>query len=108
MSIPPPDSERGELIFKSRCAVCHTLGKGESNKTGPNLYGLFGRTAGTASGYRYSPASKQSGIVWEEQTLYEFLKNPKEYIPKTKMGFTGLKNAQDRADVIGYLKIATS
>eukprot|EP00029_Vermamoeba_vermiformis_P006403 TRINITY_DN249_c0_g1_i1.p1 TRINITY_DN249_c0_g1~~TRINITY_DN249_c0_g1_i1.p1 ORF type:complete len:110 (+),score=43.74 TRINITY_DN249_c0_g1_i1:40-369(+) len=108
MSAPEGDYARGEALFKGRCAQCHTANKGGPHKQGPNLYGLFGRTAGTVAGYKYSPANQTSGITWTEETLFEYLLNPKKYIPKTKMNFPGFKSEQDRADVIVYLKKETS
>jgi cytochrome c len=72
------------------------------------LGGIFGRHTGSAEGYSYSKANKDKNIVWGEETLYEYLLNPKKYIPGTKMVFAGLKKEQDRADIIAYLKDATA
>ena len=74
---------------------------------GPNLGGLFGRVSGTTEGFAYSAANKNKGVNWGEETLYDYLLNPKKYIPGTKMVFAGLKKPQDRADLIAYLKDAT-
>ena len=74
---------------------------------GPNLGGLFGRVSGTTEGFAYSAANKNKGVKWDETTLYDYLLNPKKYIPGTKMVFAGLKKPQDRADLIAYLKEST-
>jgi cytochrome c len=76
--------------------------------TGPNLHGLFGRQSGQAAGYTYTPANRDSGVIWKEDTLFDYLKNPKKYIPGTKMAFAGFAKEKDRADVIAYLKKATA
>eukprot|EP00959_Pyramimonas_sp_CCMP1952_P154078 3223314-Pyramimonas_sp.AAC.1 len=70
--------------------------------------GLFGRTSGTTPGFSYSAANKSSAILWSETTLYDYLLNPKKYIPGTKMVFAGLKKPEERADLIAYLKAATA
>lgn len=87
---------------------------------GPNLFGLFGRKTGSVTGYSYTEANRDKNIVWNEGTLFEYLENPKKYIPGTKMAFAGLKKPKERAgilinhflsiylDVIAYLKHSTS
>jgi cytochrome c len=96
------DPARGAEIY-GRCIACHSLTR---NRTGPKHCGLFGRTAGTQAGYRYSNAMRESGIVWTEETLNAFLENPRAAVPSTKMGYAGIKDAQERADLIAYLKHA--
>ena len=100
------DAEAGKKVF-NKCKVCHTEEAGGKNKVGPNLHGLFGRTAGTVEGFKYSDAMTESGIVWSEETLDAYLAKPKEYIPKNKMAFAGIKDEQDRVDLIAYLKEVT-
>ncbi len=100
------DADKGEKLFK-RCKACHTLDEGGKNKVGPNLFGIFGREAGGLEGYKYSKAFRSVDIVWDEGTLDEFLTKPKKFIPKTKMGFPGLKKEDQRADIIAYLMSVT-
>ncbi|EAL69519.1 cytochrome c [Dictyostelium discoideum AX4] len=102
--------ENGDKLFKARCAQCHTTANGAPNKQGPNLYGLFFPKSRSFPGYAYSDPNKNTGkfcIMWGEQTLFDYLENPKKYIPKTKMAFAGFKSEQDRADVVAYLEQST-
>ena len=102
----PGNAEAGEDVFK-KCRACHDVGPDAKNKVGPVLNGLIGRKVGTVADYSYSDANKSvgdKGIVWSEDELFKYLENPLAYMPKTKMAFAGLKDEQDRRDVIEYLK----
>ncbi len=96
-------ADAGKVAFAS-CAICHNNVQGAAAKMGPNLYGVFGRKAGSASGFAYSSALKASGITWTETELNAFLTNPSAKVPGTKMGAGGISDATKRKAVIAYLK----
>jgi len=97
------DVDAGEKVFK-KCKACHLVDQ-EKNKVGPHLVNVFGRTAGSLESFsKYSNALKDSGIVWNDDTLNGFLEKPKAYVKGTKMAFGGLKKEEDRLNVVAYLK----
>ena len=86
--------------------ACHAI---DRDRTGPRHEGLIGRRVGSVPGFAYSPAMKKAGaagMVWDEATLDKFLENPTRFLPGTRMGYAGIKNAQERADLIAFLKKA--
>ncbi|RUW60241.1 cytochrome c family protein [Mesorhizobium sp. M7A.F.Ca.US.008.03.1.1] len=99
------DAAAGEKVF-AKCKVCHVADQ-DKNKVGPSLNGVIGRTAGTHPGFSYSQAmvaAGKSGVKWDEQTLKTYLHDPKAMVKGTKMTFAGLKQDEDIANVIAYLK----
>lgn len=101
------DHEKGEVVFK-KCKSCHEVGEGAKNRVGPQLNGVFGRTAGTVPDVKYSNnmiRMGNDGLIWTEQTLDAYLENPKALVSRTRMSFRGLKDADDRANLLAYLRI---
>jgi cytochrome c len=96
------DAQKGKTVFNV-CLVCHAIGPGAQNKIGPELNGLDGRKAGTVPNFEYSDANKNSGIVWNEETFEDYIKNPAAKIPDTKMTFAGVKNEQQVKDLWAYI-----
>lgn len=99
------DAAKGKRVF-AQCMTCHAVQEGRNN-VGPSLYQVVGRESGTVAGFKYSDANASSDVVWTEENLFAYLENPQAYIPGTIMAFPGLRNPQDRADVIAYLKNPT-
>jgi cytochrome c len=96
------DVAAGKTSF-NKCMACHSIGEGAKNKVGPELNGIDGRKSGTAPGYNYSDANKNSGITWNEAEFKEYIKDPKAKIPGTKMAFAGIKNEKEINDLWAFL-----
>lgn len=94
------DPAHGQALYRSQCAACHSV---DYNGVGPAHKGVFGRRAGTLANYNYSPALKAAGVMWTEASLEQWLSDPERLVPGQKMGFM-VQSAQDRADLIAYLK----
>jgi cytochrome c len=101
---PPGNSIRGADIYENKCGACHSL---DTNRIGPKHRGVFGRKSASVPGFRYSAALKKLNVVWNVQTLDRWLQNPGAMARGTAMGYR-LMVAQDRADVIAYLKQQSS
>ena len=96
--------EKGQATAK-QCQACHTFEKGGPNRVGPNLWGIVGSPRGEArGGFNFSAAMKSKGGNWNFEELNKFLANPRGYVPGTAMTFAGLSRAEQRADVIDYLR----
>jgi len=96
------DAAAGKSSF-NKCLACHAIGEGAKNKVGPELNGLDGRHSGTAAGYNYSDANKNSGITWSKDVFLEYIKDPKGKIPGTKMVFAGIKNENEANNLWAYV-----
>ena len=96
------DAAAGKTSF-NKCLACHAIGEGAKNKVGPELNGLDGRKSGTAAGYNYSDANKNSGITWNKDVFLEYIKDPKAKIPNTKMAFAGIKSEKEANDLWAYV-----
>lgn len=95
------DAANGKTVF-TKCMSCHVIEDGV-NRVGPHLYGVVDRAAGAVDGFNYTAANADSGITWSKDILFEYLEAPQEYLPGTRMAFPGIKDAQERADLIEYL-----
>lgn len=100
------DAQAGADVFR-KCQSCHSVGAGAEDRVGPHLNGIFGRRAGAHAGFRYSEDMAMmgaDGLTWTLDTLDAYLENPKALVSRTRMNFAGLKAAQDRADVLAFLR----
>ena len=98
------DASKGADVFKSMCATCHTIEKGAPNGAlGPNLFGISGHSAAAAANFKYSPALKNSAIVWSDDKLTVWVQTPQKVVPGTKMILIHTPNATQAADVVAYV-----
>lgn len=96
----------GEGVFR-KCKACHQVGEGATNRVGPQLNGIVGAPAGAVDGFRYSKALEEragDGLVWDAESLKAFLAKPKEFLPRTKMSFPGLRKDEDLAAIVAFLE----
>ena len=96
------DPAAGKTSF-NKCLACHSIGEGAKNKVGPELNGLDGRKSGTAEGYNYTDANKNSGITWSEAEFKEYIQDPRGKIKGTKMVFAGIKNENEANNLWAYV-----
>jgi cytochrome c len=101
------DAEAGAEAFKD-CKSCHQVGQGAKNRVGPHLNGIFGRSAGSIEGFRYSRGLEREGndgLIWDIETLNAYIENPKALVSKTRMNYKGMKDPEERADLLAYLRL---
>lgn len=107
-SLPAPystaDPENGKRKF-GQCRSCHMASPTGSALVGPNLWGVYGRKAGSQAGFAYSAGLKAAGWTWDAARLDAWIKNPRAVLPDTKMSFLGVKSDKDRADIVAYLRL---
>jgi cytochrome c len=100
------DAAAGQRVF-NQCRACHTIDAGGRNGVGPNLHGVVGRPAGSIQGFRYSANMRQladGGLTWTTENLNRYLTNPKDLVPQGSMAFAGVRNDEQRANLIAYLE----
>ncbi len=97
------DLKRGQKLF-NKCAACHSFKKDGKHKIGPNLWNIVGLEKAAKEGFKYSKAMKSAGGDWDYNSLDQFILKPKKFILGTKMGFAGIKNIEDRATLIAWLR----
>ena len=100
------DAERGADLFR-QCVSCHQVGEGAVDRVGPQLNGIFDRPAGQSEGFRYSDGMMRAaanGLVWDHATLDAFIADPRSLVSKTRMSFRGIRDQQDRDDLLAYLR----
>jgi cytochrome c len=97
------DAEAGKAVTKN-CTSCHSFDKGGKNGVGPNLWDVVGNKQAHIAGFGYSPALQAAGGTWDYEKMNAFLANPKATVPGTRMAFAGLRRADDRANLIAYLR----
>lgn len=100
------DLSAGERTAR-RCVACHTFNQGGANGTGPNLWGVMGRAVAEVAGFNYSSAMNaygSGGTSWQFENMYDYLENPRGYVPGTSMSFAGLRDAQERINIIAYMR----
>ncbi len=101
--LPKADQAAGKTV-SGRCEQCHDLSKGGPDKIGPNLWGIVGRARASRASFSYSSAMMSSHEVWDFDKLFRYLKSPQAVVPGTKMSFAGLRSADDRVNLIAYLR----
>lgn len=104
------DADAGQRVF-NQCRACHTINQGGRSGVGPNLFGILGRPAASIEGFRYSTPMREraaAGLVWSEENLLAYIADPKALVPGGSMSYVGLRNEQQRADLMAYILRAST
>ncbi len=96
--------ENGRRVF-AQCRSCHTIGRGEPNRIGPNLHRVFGREIGSLANFNYSQAVRDANFTWDADHLDHWLANPQTFLPGNRMAFAGVRDETQRRDLIAYLMV---
>lgn len=103
-AIPPGDATVGEQAFRRLCTACHIAAAEGPRRLGPTLFGVVGRHSGSIQGFNYSLGNRNANVDWTPEVLFEYLKNPRAMVPNTTMAFAGIRDDQERANVVAYLQ----
>jgi cytochrome c len=110
-ALPAPYNEAtydaGRRVF-AQCRSCHTIEAGAPNRVGPNLHGVFGREIGSLEGFNYSQPVQDANFVWDAAQLDHWLQNPQTFLPGNRMAFAGVRNEEQRRDLIAYLMVESA
>ena len=103
-AMPTGDAAAGEQVFRRLCTACHIATAEGPRRLGPTLFGVVGRHSGSVRGFTYSQANRNANVTWTPEVLFEYLKNPRAFIANPTMSFAGIRDDQERANVIAYLQ----
>lgn len=103
-AVPAGDTAAGEQAFRRLCISCHIATPEGPRRLGPTLFGVVGRHSGSVAGFNYSRGNREANVDWTPEILFEYLKNPRAMVPNTTMSFAGIRDDQERANVIAYLR----
>ena len=103
-AMPQGNATAGEQSFRRLCTACHIVTAEGPRRLGPTLFGVVGRHSGSVAGFNYSRGNREANVDWTPEVLFEYLKNPRAMVANTTMAFAGIRDDQERANVIAYLQ----
>jgi cytochrome c len=103
-AMPQGDATAGEVSFRRLCSACHIPTAEGPRRLGPTLFAVVGRHSGSVPGFNYSQGNRNANLDWTPERLFEYLRNPRAVVPNTTMSFAGIRDDQERANVIAYLQ----